>query len=370
MICPKCGAQVPDGSSFCTNCSAPLAQQAPAYAPYQSPYAPPSQPAYAAPAPDSTGVVHKALKGLATSPMALIAAIALSLAIVLGIVGAMTNSSSVAVVLEDNLARFSDEFNISESDMREIRKMLSEVPDVSLSSAVVAQIPQILICVGVWMVLISAFSQTSRMSGSGLTVIKVITIISLVFACVGAGILVILAIVGIVVGIAQDIAILPVISGIFLFFFAVFAAFLIIYYAKTVKTLNTMRSVIDTGAPNDRVSSFVAVICIIGGAGAGMSFLGSITLDLFNALANAANAVALILFGLLIFKFRNTMQEVMRMAPAPVGGYVPPSYSGASCAQQPANPYGNPVTVCPNCRNQHSANDAVCPFCGYSSAQR
>ena len=29
MFCPKCGAQVPDGSPFCASCGAPMAQQQP-----------------------------------------------------------------------------------------------------------------------------------------------------------------------------------------------------------------------------------------------------------------------------------------------------------------------------------------------------
>lgn len=60
MICPTCGAVVPDGTAFCTKCgcairtSGPRAHAAPApgsYAqPAQAAYAPPAQPAYTPPA--------------------------------------------------------------------------------------------------------------------------------------------------------------------------------------------------------------------------------------------------------------------------------------------------------------------------------
>ena len=45
MFCPKCGAQLPDGTTFCTSCGQPLAQQA---APQQQAY---QQPQYQQPQP-------------------------------------------------------------------------------------------------------------------------------------------------------------------------------------------------------------------------------------------------------------------------------------------------------------------------------
>ena len=55
-FCQKCGNQVPDGTTFCQVCGAPMAQQAPAqqaapqYQPPQAPqYQPPQAPQYQPP---------------------------------------------------------------------------------------------------------------------------------------------------------------------------------------------------------------------------------------------------------------------------------------------------------------------------------
>lgn len=47
MFCPHCGAQLPDGTAFCTSCGQPTTQQAPGQQPYQQ--APGQQPYQQAP---------------------------------------------------------------------------------------------------------------------------------------------------------------------------------------------------------------------------------------------------------------------------------------------------------------------------------
>ena len=37
MVCKNCGAQIPDGSAFCTECGAPVQQEQPQYTPVQQP---------------------------------------------------------------------------------------------------------------------------------------------------------------------------------------------------------------------------------------------------------------------------------------------------------------------------------------------
>lgn len=374
MICPKCGAQLPDNSTFCTNCGSPVAQAAPAYAP--------AQPAYAAPASDGTGIVHKTLKNLATSPLFLIAAIALTLVLVLNIVSSLSFTGSVIDNLDDyfdeianSLSENSDSLGLSSRDIRDIRNAFDEmiddirdeVPDVEVSpaSVITGQIPQILLCVGIWMLFVSALSGTGRMSGAGLTIIKVINLITFILLCIGFGLAVLGLAAGLVYSIGEKVeAFISAIVGAVLVIVAIVGTILIVYYAKLLKTINTMRSAVNTGAPSDRVSGFVAVICMITGISSGIYFFSSVSSgEILVALSHAANAAMNICFGLLIFRFRNTMRELMRMAP--VGGFAPASY-----VQPPVNPYSAPLTVCPNCRNQHAATDAVCPFCGYTANPR
>ncbi len=377
MICPKCGAQIPDDSAFCTSCGAQIAQAAPQPAP-QPAYAQPA-PAYAQPAPafapqpahDAALPVRKSLKELITSPLFIIAAIGLTVALILGIVTAFNASGSVAGMLEDALDQIADQVEIPASDMRDIRKMFDEIPDVQISpvSVIVGQLPSILMCVGVLMLLASGLSSSERINPSGLTIIKVLNVITLVLTCIGFGLGLLALIASIVITAVENVEAAPIILGIVTIPVAIAAVFVILYYAKLVKTINTMRKVVETESPSDKVSAFVAVLCIIGGVGSGISFISSLVSGaILTALADACNAAALICFGLIIFKFRERMQELMKMMP--VGGFVPPAYAGASYAQQPANPYSAPLTVCPNCRGQHPATDAVCPFCGYSANPR
>ena len=88
MFCPKCGAKLPDGASFCTSCGATLggvssqpAYTQPQYAQSQPQYAP-AQPAYAQPQYAQTPYAPQALPDprRAGSPLLLIAAILFTLA--------------------------------------------------------------------------------------------------------------------------------------------------------------------------------------------------------------------------------------------------------------------------------------------------
>ena len=70
MFCNKCGQQIPDTSTFCTNCGSYITQapqQPPYQPPYQQPYQPPYQPPYQQPARTSNASVILGIVGIVSA---------------------------------------------------------------------------------------------------------------------------------------------------------------------------------------------------------------------------------------------------------------------------------------------------------------
>ena len=88
----------------------------------------------------------------------------------------------------------------------------------------------------------------------------------------------------------------------------------IIYFAKLIKTINTVKRVLRTGSPDDRVSPFAAVIgilCFLAMLWPGLSrILEGGTENILSGASALLSAFAALFFSILIFRFRSGMRAL------------------------------------------------------------
>lgn len=302
MVCPNCGAVNADNNTFCEQCGAGLAQAQPtaAYAPN--------------PAVD-------AVKRLGASKLFLIAAILLSVMLLFNCINAIVDSDNAFVQITTAVDQFGGDGAFGALDGQR-----SSVPGV-----VIGMLPNILFVVGVWMTYAAAANtSTSGMKTTGLTMIKVMTIISLVLICLVTVLFeVVFALLGgTLAGLLQselsdpDAAMIAnmAITVMQIFLIPIMALF-IVYLALMISTINKVKKTVTTGVAYYKASGFVAV----------MNFLTALILLLsafagtpLQAIVLLCNAAAEVLFGILIFQYRSALRPIaeMQMMP-PAAPYAP-----------------------------------------------
>lgn len=303
MLCPHCGKNVQDGTVTCPYCGASLQQNprpegaTPLY----------TQPPVADPAPEGGAAeppVIRLIRRMVRSPQFLVPAIGYTCMVVLSLMVTLQSASPAA--MEMYLAPLA-----TDAQLASLADTLSTVVTASAGGALVGQIPSILVAVGIWMMYAAAAGEPGKpLKTTGLTIIRVIQIISLVLICLVA--LLMLVIFGIALAaISQvdDAGAAVAVLAVVLVLVAVIIVLEIIYYVKLMGMVNNFRWTIRTGAPMGNVSTYVAVLTIVGGVISLGTFL---TGNVFSGLAGVASAVSGIGFGIFLFRYRD---EVRKIAP-------------------------------------------------------
>ena len=183
----------------------------------------------------------------------------------------------------------------------------------------------VLITAGLWITFGSAVKRGSdRMSGAGLTMIKVVTIIRLVLFCIFFALVLFGALIGgLIQGAVNDAFEFAELREVGILYFLLMTSILvgfmvmgILYYAGILRTLNAVRSSLQTGIPNPGASGYVAVMNFLMTTG-----LLYLTLRVFRTdgalfgLALLCLCVSLCTFGVCIFQYRGAMTEAAAAEP-------------------------------------------------------
>ena len=334
MFCMNCGQPCADGNKFCEHCGAPLLDTTAQPASQPAPQ-PVQQPVYAQPQAPVTPIsdVRYTLKKLATSPLFLAAAIAYSCMVLFTIAAAVAGQSGLLGALDSylNMALRYGGYSMGELSyaLDQLDQVMPFLRGASLGSALVGQIPAILIAVGIWLVFASAVDKSGMpMKTTGLTIIKVITIISLIGSSLLLVVLEGVLIFGTAAAAKYDDSVV-VVGVVIVLAVLVLMGLGILMSVKTISTIGTMQRTIQTEQPSDKVSVYVAVICILNAIGAvfGMLGFGSV----FSVLSGLCNAVAYICFAIFLFQYRDKMRVLMAgSTPYPVMVSAQPVYTAAS----------------------------------------
>ena len=289
MFCSNCGIENAEGAVFCKNCGKNLTQ--------------PSAPVKVAKPPLSNNPTLNVIKKVASSPLFLVAIIAYSVQILGSVIVAAGSGPLFSGMIYNILYEFGADIPYELYDILDGIAMAGSGPVIV--GTIIGLIPTILICIGLWITYASARSRlSSGMKTSGLTMIKVITIIQLVGDCLTLAAFEIFLMFAVVASAAEAYGFVVVIFVFIVILGTAMYILQIIYLSKIVKSINTAKNTIATGVPSNKVSSFLAVWAFVSAAG----FIFSLPASFISS---AAAITSLICFGLVIFKYKAEMRALM-----------------------------------------------------------
>lgn len=251
--------------------------------------------------------------------------------------------------------------------------------DVGYVDRIFSAIPAIITVIALWLLFAACRNRNvGGMSTAGLTILKVMQIITLVFICI-AILAVVIACIAVMtesagVGIAIFISCALILTPVFL------------YVIKCIQTINSAKRVVATGMPNDKASMYVIVILYIGAGFMAISAVLSLV-SLMNygsaisVVTSAVSAAQLFFAAYLLGIYRKSMRSLIYNPPAvyqhtPYGqqnvvGYAPPVQQNVVYPNSNPNmPYGNPGTYTPpTMYNQVPSQGQPPQSPGYSTVQ-
>ena len=311
MFCKECGTQLADNSRFCPQCGCVQSVMPPAES-----VAPPTQ------SPKSFGdKVISTAKKVGSSPIFLIATICFTAVQLLNLLS-INSINTLFQAYSDLFAEFGQ---YGWAMMEALNKLSSGISLVSM-------IPGFMVAAALWRIYGSCASRKPTVNTFGLSVIFVINLVQMVFACLF--LLGIFVLMGVLYFSADDLfgADAEMMEIFFLIMAAVVLVIFVctlIYYSKICHSISNVRSTLKTGVPNKKVSRLVAIICFISGGSmvingvdslfsAGMTALGSLyeesvyyplaSVFTLSGISSLLTAVAMILFGVTIFSYRSKMK--------------------------------------------------------------
>ncbi len=335
-FCSRCGKQLDSSASFCSACGAKTSFAQPAQSQHQAQaqtsdqhYTRPGfQPSYNTRVQPATPAIAM-LKKVASSPIFLIGVIALSMNALLQL---LTAATAVSPIHSFFGALYEFAYSVDFYEMIDFLDDIyymfaySRFNALAVVTTLIGMIPLIITIVGLWLIFATGVSRSNGgFSTTGVTMVKVINIINLVFACISFGFVAIFVLIAFIALTMAGSEYIPVAIGVFIVFLIFIAAAVlsIIYYNKITKSLNAIKFIATTGKPTSYASTFVGVFCFIG---AGFTFISSLislgTIFSYGSYYVASNFISLLTtlcsvtatacFGATIFYFRS------KMTPRPV----------------------------------------------------
>lgn len=298
MFCPKCGSPMQEGRPC--PCGAPMLSSNPAV---------------------------NILKTVGSSTVFLMAAIFYTLEVLVTLV-----SSFMPSALDQFIYTLLTNLQIDPSVFVQVKLSMQST---WLFSMLAALIPEVLIAVSLWITFGSSKNRnTGTVSTAGMTICKVLSILSVILLALCIVVLVVFGIILLVVGGTEsgNAAAVFTMLGIYLLVYTLVVVFLLFYQIAIVKTINSVKRTALLGYPDTKVSTFVIVMLYITGID---SIIGGIIFLVFSPLlgiSSLCSAVAIILIAVALGQYKKKITMLAYAMPGMPGGMPP--YG----AQQP--PYG------------------------------
>lgn len=324
MLCPKCNTENNDSNTFCNECGTKLVTEETVTEETVVEEVISEEPA--APKKSAVDIVKK----FASSKLFLFASLGLTLSLVINFVYALYICISSIPAMIEWFPYLEDPYMLEGF-------MTSFASSIGTGIGMLSVLPiSLLSVIALWMIFKAGKSKEVGMKTGGLTMTKVIYIISMVaglLACV-AGLVgtvcMIIAGVGTSVAGESEVGIPLVIGGIActVLMLAVIA-YIIVFYIFIFKSLKAAITTCRTGVPSYKVSRFIGVMCFFNAlsalstpvsfivtplssmsAGAPISVLiSAIPSIIYGCLVGVLAVVTNICFGIIIFKYRAAMKE-------------------------------------------------------------
>ncbi|MEI3196935.1 MAG: hypothetical protein V8S54_13765 [Lachnospiraceae bacterium] len=195
--------------------------------------------------------------------------------------------------------------------MDQLLKLMAKLDTGAVLANLAIRIPDILMCLGLWMIVFAARSKKTEMPGVGFTFLKIVVIIGLIKSCV-------LMLAGLVISVAlvvsawvSGVQTMIVAAVVTLVIMIVLTMFVVMYYFSYLAMLRTFRTNTQKGESYGAASGYVAVVYILMGLFGIIGLLSGIVNGEISGIVGSAGRIGwMLLMAFWIFGYRSTLGEI------------------------------------------------------------
>ena len=195
--------------------------------------------------------------------------------------------------------------------MDQLLKLMAKLDTGAVLANLAIRIPDILMCLGLWMIVFAARSKKTEMPGVGFTFLKIVVIIGLIKSCV-------LMLAGLVISVAlvvsawvSGVQTMIVAAVVTLVIMIVLTMLVVMYYFSYLAMLRTFRTNTQKGESYGTASGYVAVVYILMGLFGIIGLLSGIVNGEISGIVGSAGRIGwMLLMAFWIFGYRSTLGEI------------------------------------------------------------
>lgn len=194
--------------------------------------------------------------------------------------------------------------------MDSAKKLLSMLDSGMLPVNLALHIPDLFLCLGFWLVCITARTAKEKMSGIGFLCMKVFVVINMIVTCVVVLLGLILSVTLVVAAWVSGTKNMIILAAVMLVVMIITALASIMYYFCYLATIKVCRLNAGTGEPYGQASSYVALVHVIVGLTGIVGLLsGIVNAEISNIAGYIGKIGWMLLFALWIILYRRKMSE-------------------------------------------------------------
>ena len=195
--------------------------------------------------------------------------------------------------------------------MDQLLRLMAKLDTGAVLANLAIRIPDILMCLGLWIIVFAARSKKEEMPGVGFTFLKIVVIIGLIKSCV-------LMLAGLVISVAlvvsawvSGVQTMIVAAVVTLVIMIVLTMFVVMYYFSYLAMLRTFRTNTQKGESYGAASGYVAVVYILMGLFGIIGLLSGIVNGEISGIVGSAGRIGwMLLMAFWIFGYRSTLGEI------------------------------------------------------------
>ena len=195
--------------------------------------------------------------------------------------------------------------------MDQLLRLMAKLDTGAVLANLAIRIPDILMCLGLWIIVFASRSKKEEMPGVGFTFLKIVVIIGLIKSCV-------LMLAGLVISVAlvvsawvSGVQTMIVAAVVTLVIMIVLTMFVVMYYFSYLAMLRTFRTNTQKGESYGAASGYVAVVYILMGLFGIIGLLSGIVNGEISGIVGSAGRIGwMLLMAFWIFGYRSTLGEI------------------------------------------------------------
>ena len=195
--------------------------------------------------------------------------------------------------------------------MDQLLRLMAKLDTGAVLANLAIRIPDILMCLGLWMIVFAARSKKTEMPGVGFTFLKIVVIIGLIKSCV-------LMLAGLIISVAlvvsawvSGVQTMIVAAVVTLVIMIVLTMLVVMYYFSYLAMLRTFRTNTQKGESYGAASGYVAVVYILMGLFGIIGLLSGIVNGEISGIVGSAGRIGwMLLMAFWIFGYRSTLGEI------------------------------------------------------------